>query len=68
MAPQLDIFGETVGVSLLSPCTLRLRRKVGERKWKRANVVAEPRSAYQLSGPARSVWSTASRPLMLSVT
>ena len=50
------VFGETVGVSLLSPCVLRLRRKVGERKWERANVEAEPRSAYLLSGPARAGW------------
>jgi alkylated DNA repair dioxygenase AlkB len=50
------VFGETVGISLLSPCVLRLRRKVGEKKWKRVNVNAEPRSAYLLSGPARSVW------------
>jgi alkylated DNA repair dioxygenase AlkB len=51
-----SVFGETVGVSLLSPCVLRLRRKVGERKWERANVTVEPRSAYLLSGPARSEW------------
>jgi alkylated DNA repair dioxygenase AlkB len=50
------VFGETVGVSLLSPCVLRLRRKAGEKKWERANVVAEPRSAYLLSGPARDEW------------
>jgi alkylated DNA repair dioxygenase AlkB len=50
------VFGETVGVSLLSPCVLRLRRKVGERRWERANVEAEPRSAYMLSGPARAGW------------
>jgi alkylated DNA repair dioxygenase AlkB len=50
------MFGETVGVSLLSPCVLRLRRKAGERRWERANVEAEPRSAYLLSGPARSEW------------
>ncbi|HEX8163939.1 MAG TPA: alpha-ketoglutarate-dependent dioxygenase AlkB [Pyrinomonadaceae bacterium] len=50
------VFGETVGVSLLSPCVLRLRRKLGERKWERANMTAEPRSAYLLSGPARSEW------------
>lgn len=51
-----SVFGETVGVSLLSPCVLRLRRKVGERRWERANVEAAPRSAYLLSGPARSEW------------
>jgi alkylated DNA repair dioxygenase AlkB len=50
------VFGETVGVSLLSPCLLRLRRKVGEMKWERANVEAAPRSAYLLSGPARAEW------------
>ncbi len=50
------VFGETVGVSLLSPCVLRLRRKVGESRWERASLTAEPRSAYLLSGPARDVW------------
>ena len=51
-----SVFGETVGVSLLAPCVLRLRRKVGERRWERLNLTAEPRSAYLLSGPARDVW------------
>lgn len=51
-----SVFGETVGVSLLSLCVLRLRRKTGEKKWERANVQVEPRSAYLLSGPARSEW------------
>jgi len=51
-----SVFGETVGVSLLSPCVLRLRRRVGERKWERVNLTAEPRSAYLLSGPARAEW------------
>lgn len=27
-----SVFGEMVGVSLLSPCVLRLRREVGERR------------------------------------
>lgn len=47
------VFGETIGISLLSPCVLRQRRKMGEKKWERANVRAVPRSAYLLSGPAR---------------
>ena len=51
-----SVFGETVGVSLLSPCVLRLRRKAGVKKWERANLTAKPRSAYLLSGPARSEW------------
>ena len=51
-----SVFGETVGVSLLSACVLRLRRKAGERKWERAKVTAEPRSAYLLSAAARAEW------------
>ncbi len=43
--PRKGAFGEVVGVSLPSPCALRSRRKVGEKKWKRVNIVAEPRSA-----------------------
>jgi len=50
-----SVFGEVVGVSLLAPCVLRFRKKV-DGKWDRVNVRAEPRSAYHLSGPARSVW------------
>jgi alkylated DNA repair dioxygenase AlkB len=50
------VFGEVVGVSLLSPCVFRMRRLVSKRKWDRANLVAAPRSAYLLSGPARYEW------------
>lgn len=49
------VFGQVVGISLLAPCTLRFRRKVSG-NWERANLHAEPRSAYHLSGPARSEW------------
>ena len=49
------VFGEVVGVSLLAPCTFRLRRKEGDR-WQRKNLIAEPRSAYLLSGVARTDW------------
>lgn len=49
------VFGEVVGVSLLSPCTFRFRRKAGER-WERASITAEPGSAYLLAGPARTEW------------
>jgi alkylated DNA repair dioxygenase AlkB len=48
-------FGDVVGLSLLSPCTFRLRRKAGA-KWERASIVAEPRSAYLLRGPSRTEW------------
>lgn len=48
-------FDEVVGVSLLAPCSLRFRRKSGE-TWDRASLTVEPRSAYFLSGPARTIW------------
>jgi alkylated DNA repair dioxygenase AlkB len=50
-----SVFGEVVGISLLSRCTFRMRRKLGT-KWERASIVAEPRSVYLLSGPARTEW------------
>jgi len=49
------VFGEIVGISLLSACTFRLRRRAGD-KWERASLVLEPRSAYLLAGEARSEW------------
>jgi alkylated DNA repair dioxygenase AlkB len=49
------MFGEVVGISLLSACRFRLRRKVGA-TWERVSLVAEPRSAYLLSGPSRTEW------------
>jgi alkylated DNA repair dioxygenase AlkB len=49
------VFGDVVGISLLSPCTFRFRRKAGM-KWERRSLRAEPRSAYILQGPSRSEW------------
>ena len=49
------VFGDVVGISLLSPCTFRLRRRAGS-SWERVSIAAEPRSAYLLSGPARTEW------------
>ena len=49
------VFNEVIGVSLVSPCRFRFRRKRGQ-TWERADLTAEPRSAYLLSGPARSEW------------
>jgi alkylated DNA repair dioxygenase AlkB len=49
------VFGEVVGVSLLSSCIFRLRRKAGG-TWERASIVLEPRSVYLLRGPARTEW------------
>ena len=50
-----SVFGDVVGISLLSPCTFRLRLKTGQR-WERRNLIAEPRSVYLLRGPARAEW------------
>lgn len=50
------VFGEVVGISLLSPCVFRMRRAVSKKKWERFKLVAESRSAYLLSGPARYEW------------
>ncbi len=55
-------FGEVIGVSLLSACILRFRRRRGS-GWERASLPAEPRSAYLLSGPARSEWEHSIAPM-----
>lgn len=48
-------FGEIIGISLLAPCVFRLRRRAGA-GWERVKLIAEPRSAYLLSGASRSDW------------
>jgi alkylated DNA repair dioxygenase AlkB len=48
-------FGDVIGISLLAPCTFRLRRKIGS-TWERRSIAAEPRSAYLLRGAARNEW------------
>ncbi|RWN59498.1 alpha-ketoglutarate-dependent dioxygenase AlkB [Mesorhizobium sp.] len=48
-------FDAVAGVSLLAPCSFRLRRKNGTR-WARETVTLEPRSAYLMTGPARTEW------------
>jgi alkylated DNA repair dioxygenase AlkB len=49
------MFGDVVGISLVSPCVFRLRRRAGS-GWQRASLTVEPRSAYLLRGPSRSDW------------
>lgn len=49
------VFGDVVGLSLRAPCTFRLRRRSGT-KWDRYSVIAEPRSAYLMTGPSRTEW------------
>ena len=55
-------FGVVIGVSLLPPCTFRLRRRDGER-WRRASLTLEPRSAYVLDGEARRDWQHSIPPM-----
>jgi alkylated DNA repair dioxygenase AlkB len=56
------VFDEVVGLSLVSPCRFRFRRKRGER-WERAALTAEPRSAYLLAGPSRTEWEHSIPPM-----
>jgi alkylated DNA repair dioxygenase AlkB len=49
------VFGEVIGISLLSSCRFRLRRKI-HGAWERVSFTAEPRSAYLLKGPSRTEW------------
>jgi alkylated DNA repair dioxygenase AlkB len=49
------IFADVIGISLLSPCIFRFRRKSGA-GWERASLRLAPRSAYLLHGLARTDW------------
>jgi alkylated DNA repair dioxygenase AlkB len=55
-------FEEVAGVSLLVPCSFRLRLKNGG-QWERRTIIVEPRSAYLMTGPARSDWEHSIPPL-----
>lgn len=56
------VFDKVVGVSLLSPCVLRFRRRHG-RGFDRFSLGAAPRSAYLLSGEIRQAWEHSIAPL-----
>jgi alkylated DNA repair dioxygenase AlkB len=56
------MFGNIIGISLLAPCNFRLRLKKGS-SWDRILLQANPRSAYLLSGPSRTVWEHSIQPL-----
>ena len=49
------VFGDVIGISLLSEAPFRLRRPDGD-KWERVTITAEPRSVYLLRGPSRTEW------------
>jgi alkylated DNA repair dioxygenase AlkB len=55
-------FEEVAGLSLLAPCSFRLRRKNGA-KWDRRTIIVEPRSAYLMTGVARNDWEHSIPPL-----
>ncbi|ANK88217.1 2OG-Fe(II) oxygenase family protein (plasmid) [Rhizobium sp. N1314] len=50
-----SVFGRVVGISLISSCTFRLRRRNGN-KWQRQSLVLEPGSVYLLAGASRTLW------------
>ncbi|MEY9158143.1 alkylated DNA repair dioxygenase AlkB [Bradyrhizobium japonicum] len=50
-----SVFGDVAGISLLSSCTFRLRRRT-EKGFEKNTLVAEPRSMYLLRGPSRTEW------------
>ena len=49
------VFGDVIGISLLSACTFRFRKHAGA-AWQRHSLRLEPRSAYVLQGEARLAW------------
>jgi alkylated DNA repair dioxygenase AlkB len=49
------VFDDVIGISLISSCRFRFRRKLGT-GWERASLTVEPRSAYLLRGPSRTEW------------
>lgn len=49
------VFGDVIGISLLSSCHFRMRRKIGT-AWERASITADARSIYLLRGPSRTEW------------
>jgi DNA oxidative demethylase len=56
------VFDRVVGISLLSACLLRFRRREGGR-FRRFTLDAQPRSAYLLSGEIRHEWEHSIEPV-----
>lgn len=55
-------FGVVAGISLVAPCTLRLRRREGKR-FERVALELAPRSAYVLTGTVRHEWEHSIAPM-----
>jgi alkylated DNA repair protein (DNA oxidative demethylase) len=56
------VFDRVAGISLLSPCVLRFRRREG-RRFRRFALDAQPRSAYLLTGEIRHDWEHSIAPV-----
>ncbi|HET9864359.1 MAG TPA: alpha-ketoglutarate-dependent dioxygenase AlkB [Steroidobacteraceae bacterium] len=56
------VFDRVFGLSLLSPCTLRFRRRRGA-GFERFSLDAPPRSAYLLTGEIRELWEHSIAPV-----
>ena len=58
------VFGDVIGVSLLSPCRFRFRRRsASPGRWERTEIALQPRSVYLLHGTARSEWEHSIPPM-----
>lgn len=56
------VYGEILGVSLLAPCVMRLRRRQGV-GFLRRNAALASGSVYRLSGEARAAWEHSITPM-----
>ena len=56
------VYGEILGVSLLAPCVMRLRRRQGA-GFLRRNAALASGSVYRLSGEARAAWEHSITPM-----
>jgi alkylated DNA repair protein (DNA oxidative demethylase) len=56
------VFDKVIGISLLSACVLRFRRRDGK-KFRRFSLEAAPRSAYVLTGEIRHEWEHSIAPV-----
>lgn len=50
-----EVFEDVIGVSLVSRCLFRLRRRT-PKGWERYTHILDPRSCYLLRGPVRTEW------------
>ena len=56
-------YADILGLSLDTPCTLRLRRRLPDQSFERGAIPLPPRSLYRLSGAVRWHWHHSIAPL-----